>query len=150
MFYFASSHTDSFTMGLKLSVKEFVRIGEETVVKSVCPADEHYLVVFEDDGEAGTFYAVDTRLPFGQILDLVQIYSVSAIANRHDPAEVAITWSSDGLSAVLFFNRYPHAVIDFELKEAFCRSNFPYESASPEWSKNGHTWNNPRYQFLAS
>ena len=81
--------------------------------------------VFEDDGETGYFYAYDRRETQQPILDAVQIYNVANVADREQESEAEIRWSEDGLKAGLFLNGDLHAVLNFETRTAYSRSNFP-------------------------
>lgn len=81
--------------------------------------------VFEDDTETAYFYAYDRGNEQDPILDAVHIYNVANVTDRDKESEVDIVWSTDGLRVGLFINRYLHAVIDFEARKAYCRSEFP-------------------------
>ena len=59
------------------------------------------------------------------ILDAVHIYNVKDVADRDRDSDAEILWSLDGLKAGLLINGYLHAVLNFEAKKAYCRSNFP-------------------------
>jgi hypothetical protein len=95
-----------------------------------------YGAVFEDDGEAGYFYALDHRDGENPIQDAVHIYNVASISDSATPSTVQIVWSGDGQKAGLIINRYPHAIIDFAARRAVCRSGFP--APGPGWT--GHEW----------
>ena len=82
--------------------------------------------VFEDDGDTGYFYAYDRAAPEDdRILDACHIYDVARVADRDRRSEVEVVWTDDGLKAALLINDYPHAVVDFRARRAYCRSNFP-------------------------
>ena len=82
--------------------------------------------VFEDDGTTGYFYAYDrAALEDERILDACHIYDAEDVVDRERPSKVEIIWTHDGMKAALLINDYPHAVIDFSAREAYCRSNFP-------------------------
>ena len=81
--------------------------------------------MFEDDGQTGYFYAYERTAPAGTILDAVQIYSVKNVTDRELPSVAEIVWSADGLKAALLINSHPHAVIDFDDRRAYSRTNFP-------------------------
>ncbi len=114
-----------------------LKVGTPTVLELDGPVPPNK-VVFQDDGEAAYFYAVDTSRPQGsQILDAVSIYEVARITDRSKPATVGIRWSRDGEKAALLLGAQPQAVFDFATKRAYARSNFPSTSS---WSAAGHAW----------
>ena len=80
--------------------------------------------MFEDDGDTGYVYAYD-RDGGGKILDACQIYNVRNVTDREIESEVEVVWTTDGLRAALMLNAYPHAVLDFASRRAYCRTNFP-------------------------
>jgi hypothetical protein len=96
------------------------------------------MAVFEDDGDTGYFYAVDTSGAARHILDALLVYNVAAVADRHMPSDLEVAWSSDACKAFLFINRYPHAAFDFQARRGYCRSNFP--PPDPHWTSFSHEW----------
>ncbi|HJY28378.1 MAG TPA: DUF2251 domain-containing protein [Pyrinomonadaceae bacterium] len=125
-------------MPATIEAEETIRVGHETLVVSTSPITE-YGVVFEDDGETGYFYGLDTSRNEGkQILDALHIYNVRSVIDKEKPSQVQIAWSEDGLKAALYINGYPHAVFDFAGKRGYCRSNFP--SPNEEWTTFGKEW----------
>lgn len=106
-------------------MKERFRPGTEAQIASDSPTSS-FSGVFEDDGETGYFYAYDRANPNG-VLDAVHIYDVEDVGerDRERDSEAEVFWSTDGLKAGLLINDYLHAVIDFERRKAYCRSNFP-------------------------
>ena len=80
--------------------------------------------IFEDDGDTGYFYAHDRR-PGAGILDAVLIYHVANLRDRDRESDAEIRWSSDGLKVGLFFNGQLHALIDFDSRVAYGRTNSP-------------------------
>ena len=98
--------------------------GDETWYASDSPSS-NFSGVFEDDGQTAYFYAYDRGRAESPILDAVHIYNVSNVRDREIPSVVEIIWSPDGLKAALLINEYPHAVIDFARKQAYCRTGFP-------------------------
>ena len=96
-----------------IEAEETIWIGHETLVASKSPITE-YGVFFEDDGETGYFYGLDTSRKEGkQILDALHIYNVRSVIDREKPSRMQIAWSEDGLKAALYINGYAHAVFDF-------------------------------------
>jgi hypothetical protein len=81
--------------------------------------------VFEDDGKTGYFYAINRGERQNLILDAVHIYNAANVVDRDKSSEAEIVWSGDGLKAGLFINGHLHALLDFDAKKAYCRSNFP-------------------------
>jgi len=119
-----------------VTVEQMISVGEETVIEDSSPKTQ-FAVVFEDDGDCGYFYGLDTALE-NPILDALHIYNSDAVTDKNIPSKVQILWSYDGLKAALIINQYPHAVFDFEAKRGYCRSNFPPPDES--WTKFGHEW----------
>ena len=101
--------------------------------------------VFEDDGETAYFYAYDRANP--QILDAVHIYNVANVVDRHRESEVEILWSSDGLKAGLLINGYLHAVLNFEIRKAYSRNNFP-PPGGPWAGGEREPWNDSLFDLL--
>jgi hypothetical protein len=123
---------------------QVIHVGTPVVIKDSSPSTD-YAVVFEDDGETGYFYGLDTRIPSDPILDALHIYNVDNISDRDIPSTAKIIWSNDGLKSVLLINAYPHAIFNFETKRGYCRTGFP---TSKRWSKEGHEWNEQALEFF--
>jgi hypothetical protein len=119
--------------------KMTIAVGKKGVIESPSPAYEHYLTVFEDDGETGYFYAVD-KADKDFMVDALLIYNVEKVTDKNIPSEVAIGWSEDGLASLLLTNEYPHAIINFKNKNGYCRTGFPPPSNQLNWSNEGHGW----------
>jgi hypothetical protein len=99
--------------------------GEETFYPSDSPTSS-FSGVFEDDGTTGYFYAYDRAAPHdARILDACHIYNVADVVDRERPSDVEVIWTDDGMKAALLINDYAHAVIDFQARRAYCRTNFP-------------------------
>jgi len=120
-----------------IEAEETFLVGDETFVGSKSPTTQ-YAVFFEDDGDTGYFYGLDTSIETNQILDALHIYNVAAVVDKEKPSVAQIEWSEDGLKAALFINGYAHAVIDFADKRAYCRTNFPLPEE--KWTSFGHEW----------
>ncbi len=89
-------------------------------------ASSSYSGVFEDDGRTGYFYAYDRAAAKDRrILDACLIYNVAGVTDRDRPSEAEIIWARDGMKAALVINDRAHAVIDFDARRAYCRTNFP-------------------------
>jgi hypothetical protein len=109
--------------------------GDECLLGSEAE-DGRAAVVFEDDGEAGYFYACQTVN--GPIFDALHIYDVEAVVDRNRPSEYKVGWSPSGRQAVLLINGHPHAVFDFDRQKGWCRTGFP--PTNQAWSLDGHDW----------
>lgn len=122
--------------------REKLKYGEKSLFE-VPSHQGNYSCVFEDDGKAGYFYAVDPSAQEQKILDAMLIYAVDQIEmddeTQGDP-ELVMGWSVDGTACLLLINGYPQAVFDFGMKQGYCRSGFP-PPTSKSWSLAGHKWN---------
>jgi hypothetical protein len=114
-----------------IGLEEQIRVGDEVVLSSNS-STSNYGVVFEDDGTVGYLYAIEFSGAQNTIVDAMHIYNVSSVVDRDKPSTIRILWSDDGLKAALLINNYPHAVIDFNTRQGFCRNNFP--SPDPNWT----------------
>lgn len=103
--------------------------------ESPCSA---FAALFEDDGETGYFYGLDRSLPDQPILDALHIYNVQQVSDRAKPSRFQIVWSADGLRVLLLINNYPHAAFDFEVRQGYCRNNFP--PPNPGFTQHDHAW----------
>lgn len=101
---------------------------------------EHLVVMFEDDGETGYFYAMDLHQP-QPVVDSLFVYRLSDIqqSSLHEPRQLQICWSEDGYLAVLLLNGYPHAVFDFRNFIGYNHSQFPYPDLSSMWQRKETT-----------
>ncbi len=97
------------------------------------------LVVFQDDGASGYFYAVDApegRSP--EMVDGIFIYTVDPMQSLI-PEIAEVRWSPDGDRAVLFFDGVPQAAFDFAQQRGYGR--VPSQSAtSGPWPLHEHVW----------
>ncbi|MBO0752455.1 MAG: DUF2251 domain-containing protein [Bradyrhizobiaceae bacterium] len=116
--------------------RETIRVGDARVVQSGSSMGR-YQAVFEDDGATGYFYALDMSRSGNPIVDALHVYDVNSVADRDQPRDLQILWSSDGLKTVLFLNSYPHAIYNFEDRRGCCRTGFPPAAiglgASHDW-----------------
>lgn len=98
--------------------------GGDLFVESVSP-ENAFGVVFEDDGEAAYFYAVERdREGTGlQVLDALHIYEGTEGSGR--PAKLQIVWSRDWLKCALVIDGKCHAVFDFEAHGGYNINEFP-------------------------
>jgi len=119
--------------------------GRETFLDSKSVLNS-FAVVFEDDGNTGYFYALDTANQDQMILDALHIYNAENVTDRDQPSIARIIWSASGEQAALIINDYPHAVFDFSAKRGYCRTGFP--PPSPNWSSEGHEWDDAALRFF--
>ncbi len=95
---------------------------------------EHFVVMFEDDGETGYFYAMDLTQTEQPVVDSLHIYNVDAIEARHETRKLQICCSEDGNSAYLLINDYPHGVFDFTRLVGYNHSKYPLPELGSMWS----------------
>lgn len=123
-------------------VNESFKPGQEYHLASDSPLAP-YSAFFEDDGETGYFYAWEQgKDGGGQILDAVHVYNVASVVDRERDSRAEISWSTDGMKAVLSINGYAHAAFDFDAKRGYCRTNFPNfpHGIADGWRKESHEW----------
>ena len=124
-------------MPLVVDKKESFTPGTETFIESHSTV-EPWAVVFEDDGTTAYFYCCRHEGGKTSILDAVHIYNSEAVTDKDQESECKIGWSPEGSSALLMINGNVHAIVDFKMKKACCRTGFP--PANESWSKDGHEW----------
>jgi hypothetical protein len=115
--------------------------GQDLFIESFSP-ENHFGVVFEDDGEAAYFYAIekDEQGEGMRILDALHIYESAARDERKDagdpplgpkkdlPAKAAdlkIVWTRDWLKCALVIDGYVHALFDFQAQSGYNINEFP-------------------------
>ncbi len=135
-------------MPIIVTAEQELQVGTPTVIDGAAP-ESSFAAVFEDDGDTGYFYALDTSASGQQIQDAVHIYNVMSVSDREEPSQVKIGWSTDSKKAVLLINGYPHAVFDFASKRGYCRSGFPPPAAEGEWSGHDHSWSDQVLQLFS-
>lgn len=126
------------------NVNAALRVGEPTVLESASSSEE-YAVVFEDDGEAGYFYALEMADEEQPIQAAVSIYDVAKVSDRDIASKLTIRWSRDQCKAGLWINDYPHAVFDFAAKRGYSRSNFPRPD---KWKSHDFSWDDRALSFF--
>jgi hypothetical protein len=99
--------------------------GEDFFTDSLSP-ENHYGVVFEDDGEAAYFYAVekDAKGDGLRILDALHIHESDGDAPA-TPTDLKIIWSRDWLKCALVLDGLVHALFDFENQGGYNVNEFP-------------------------
>ena len=126
-------------MPANLVAEEEIVVGRKVVIEGPSSTSP-FVAVFEDDGETGYFYALDTSREENPIVDALHIYDVESVTDRDLPSTAQIIWSFDGLKAALLINDYPHAIFDFEARRGCCRDGFPPPASDAGWSPSGHDW----------
>jgi hypothetical protein len=127
-------------MSLKVVAKEAFQAGRPLVVDADSPIGR-YATVFEDDGETGCFYAVDTDVEDGNpVQDALLVYAVADVIDAELASTLEIGWSRDGLKALLLINDAPHAAFDFERRQGWCLLGLPETALDKTWSKRPRLW----------
>ncbi|AZC18571.1 DUF2251 domain-containing protein [Pseudomonas sp. CMR5c] len=134
-------------MPIYLAAESELKVGQALVLEA--PAEEgSFVVVFEDDGDTGYFYALDTAAEGNPIYDALHIYNAADVSDSHKPSMVKVGWAVDHRKAVLLINDFPHAVFDFDAKQGYCRSGFPPQAGNG-WSEGGHQWDDAALGLFA-
>ena len=129
-----------------LCARETITVGEEAAVQAPAETPPNS-VVFEDNGKTGYLYALDNSIKANPIVDAMMIYDVAQITDKHLPCKLEVVWSGDGLVAVLFLNRHPHAAFDFGERRGYCRTGYP--PPDQRWPTSpDHTWDDAVLQKL--
>jgi hypothetical protein len=127
-------------MALRIVAKEALRVGRPLVVDADSPIGR-YAAVFEDDGQAGCFYAVDTDVEDGNpVQDALLVYVAADVTDADQASTLEIGWSADGLKAMLLINDAPHAAFDFEKRQGWCQLALPEVAVNAAWSKAPRAW----------
>ena len=108
--------------------------GEDLFLESLSP-ENSFAVVFEDDGEAAYFYAMEKdREGAGlQILDALHVFERGEGVDGDgdgEPGEASgrrlqIVWSRDWLKCALVIDGQCHALFDFEAHGGYNINEFP-------------------------
>ena len=114
-----------------------VHPGQPTVIEGPSHCTR-FAAVFEDDGDTGYFYALDTKVTEQPILDALHVYNALAVADRARASQVQIVWSATGYQVLLLINDFPHAAFDFSARRGYCRTGFPPPMGT--FSAEGHAW----------
>ena len=61
--------------------EETLNVGRELVVEGASPSTQ-FATVFEDDGDTGYFYGLDTKKAGNPIVDALHIYNVADVINK--------------------------------------------------------------------
>jgi hypothetical protein len=121
--------------------------GQDLFIESFSP-ESRYGVVFEDDGEAAYFYAVerDSEGAGVRVLDALHIHESPGDEGQGSggddprgggagakPSPLKIVWSRDWLKCALVIDGYCHALFDFEAHGGYNINEFP--PPNDFWSK---------------
>ena len=91
-------------MSLTIVATESFQVGQPRVVDADSPPGR-YAVVFEDDGETGYLYAVDTDVEDGSpVRDALLVYVAADVTDAQLASTLEVGWSDDGLKALLLIN----------------------------------------------
>jgi hypothetical protein len=127
-------------MSLKIVAKQSFQVGQLLVVDADSPIGR-YAVVFEDDGEMGCFYAIDTDVEDGNpVQDALLVYVAADVTDADQASALEIGWSKDGLKALLLINDAPHAAFDFAQRQGWCLSAMPQAAVNKAWSTGPRAW----------
>jgi hypothetical protein len=127
-------------MSLKIVARESFKVGQPRVVDADSPIGR-YATVFEDDGETGCFYAVDTDVEDGNpVQDALLVYVAADVIDAELDSTLEIGWSNDGQKALLLINDVPHAAYDFAQRQGWCLSAMPEAAVNKAWSKRPRGW----------
>ncbi|MFZ1701273.1 MAG: DUF2251 domain-containing protein [Pyrinomonadaceae bacterium] len=126
-----------------ITVEETIEIGNPILLESSSP-ENAFAVFFEDEGETGYFYALDTKRK-NPIVDALHIYNVANVSDRNIPSKIQVVWSHDGLKSALIINDYVHGIFDFQSKRGYCRTGFPPPVG--DW-KERHEWSEDAFKLF--
>lgn len=118
---------------LYLTLEDKLLISQPKQIGTHSTQQPHLAVIFEDDGDSGYFYAIDTQQKEA-IVDSLHIYNVAAVEQKQIERKLQICWSEDGYFALLLINDYPHAAFDFKQLIAYNHNQFPQPDITSLWS----------------
>lgn len=117
-----------------LALEDDLYIGTAKQVGSTSMEQPQFSVMFEDDGDSGYFYAIDTRKAQA-VVDAVFVYNVTAVEQPQLMRKLEICWANSGTMAFLFINDYPHAAFDFNRLIGYNHSKYPEPDLATMWSR---------------
>jgi hypothetical protein len=127
-------------MPLNVNARATLRVGQPLVVDADSPGGR-FATVFEDDGETGVFYAVDTDVEDGNpVQDALLVYVCADVSDGEMASALEIGWSDDGLKALLLINDAPHAAFDFARRQGWCLLALPEAAVNKAWSTGPRRW----------
>jgi len=108
-----------------------------------------YSAFFDDDGEAGYFYAVDLTAD-ELVLDVVPVYEAASVSEPSRKSSMSIVWSADGQKCALLINGCPHAAFDFAQRRGFSRTAEPmtFRRNRGAWPGSDHRWSEAAVAWL--
>jgi len=100
--------------------------GQDTFIESLSP-ENHYGVVFEDDGETAYLYAMekDKEGTGLRVLDALHIHERDEEDEVTETRKLQIVWSRDWLKCALVIDGQCHALFDFEAHGGYNINEFP-------------------------
>ncbi|SRR5258708_3937321 len=100
--------------------------GEDLFIESFA-SENRYGVVFEDDGEAAYFYAVEKDESGAglSILDALHIYEKGENEEVVEARPLLIIWARDWMKCALVIDGYCHALFDFKAQGGYNINEFP-------------------------
>lgn len=126
-------------MPLNIVATQTLRVGRPLVVDADSPAGR-YAALFEDDGQTGLFYAIDTDADANPVQDAVLVYVAADVTDAALDSTLEIGWSDDGRKALLLINDQPHAAFDFERRQGWCLTGLPEAALDKAWSPASRQW----------
>jgi hypothetical protein len=127
-------------MPLKIVARETLRVGRPLVVDADSPSGR-YAALFEDDGQTGLFYAIDTDVEDANpVQDALLVYVAADVIDAALDSTLEIGWSDDGARALLLINDQPHAAFDFARRQGWCLTGLPEAAVDRSWSKASRQW----------
>lgn len=123
------------------TLTEQILLGEGYRNGSHSTQHEHLVVMFEDDGETGYFYAMDLHQTDNPIVDSLFVYNIADIEpnSLKEPRRLEICWSEDGYQAFLLLNGYPHAVFDYRQFVGYNHTKHPLPELGSMWVRKETT-----------
>jgi hypothetical protein len=111
--------------GYLMQEKEWV-VGADLFLESFSP-ENSFGVVFEDDGDAAYFYAVekDKEGTGVQVLDALHVHERDEEDEVTETRRLQIVWSRDWLKCALVIDGQCHALFDFEAHGGYNINEFP-------------------------
>ncbi|MDG6882081.1 Uncharacterized protein conserved in bacteria [Phocoenobacter uteri] len=119
---------------LHLALEDELLIGKTKQVGVHSTQHDNLVVIFEDDGETGYFYALDLKNVGQPVVDSLHIYNVDATKEREQPRKLQICWDETGYQAYLLVNDYPHASFDFSGLVGYNHNKFPEPQPETMWT----------------
>ena len=127
-------------MPLNIVARQALHVGRPLVVDADSPAGR-YAALFEDDGQTGLFYAIDTDIEDANpVQDALLVYVAADVTDAAIESTLEIGWSDDGCRALLLINDHPHAAFDFTRRQGWCQTGLPPGASAEGWSPASRAW----------